>query len=156
MRIRKSQGTTDTKWLHFFAHLQGLDKATRPHLAQFNMHRMHFWIPQVIKKIHIFAQSWTTWEEKQILSHPLPLPQQSKAGQGACPLGGREAVKPGLLQLWSSGSKLRPCRGLLFPLPGLTQQPMHQWIPFLHHFSKHLLMLYLCFVLCIVSFENDS
>lgn len=157
MRIRKSQGTTDTKWLHFFfAHLQGLDKATRPHLAQFNMHSMHFCIPQVIKKNSHICSKLNNLRRKADSLPALPLPQQSKAGQGACPLWGREAVKPGLLQLWSSGSELRPCRGLLFPLPEVTQQPMHQRGPIFQQFSKHLLALYLCFVLCIVSFKNDS
>lgn len=152
MRIRKSQGTADTKWLHFFffAHLQGLDKAT------FSTIQYALLYSTSDKKNSHICSKLNNLRRKADSLPALPLPQQSKAGQGACPLWGREAVKPRLLQLWSSGSKLRPCRGLLFPLPGVTQQPMHQWVPIFQQFSKHLLALYLCFVLCIVSFKNDS
>lgn len=79
-----------------FVHLQGLDKAPRPHLVQFNMHSVHFCIPQVIKKkSHICSKLNNLRRKADSLPAP-SLPQQSKAGQPARPLWGREAVKPGL------------------------------------------------------------
>lgn len=74
----------------FFAHLQGLDKATRPHLAQFDMHSMHFCIPQVIKKKFTYLLKAEQPKKKSRFS---PSPPTSTAEQGGA--GSLSSVREG-------------------------------------------------------------